>query len=70
MYLRSGKRHPVLWRNRWLVADVQGRVPVDWCQNCGGEIFEDGQRQCVRCKGRKEHDEVITKSMYILPARE
>lgn len=69
LYLRSKNRRPILRKDRWIFADVQGRLPVAWCQACGTEIFDEGQWKCERCKRRKEYDE-IRESMCILPANE
>ena len=69
LYLHSRNRRPILKEDRWLFADVQGRLPVTWCQACGTEIFEEEQWKCERCKRRKEYDE-IRKSMYMLSADE
>lgn len=67
MYLRDGFRQPVLYRGRDAFPDVQGRLPKGWCEECGTEIFDDGQRSCERCQRRRKKDATQRKSLPSLP---
>ena len=52
-YLKSHCRGPVILQ-KMLLGDVQGALPVWWCDSCGREVFTMGQRLCNRCKQETE----------------
>lgn len=33
-----------------LRGDIQTLPPRSWCENCGAEVYREGERLCRRCK--------------------
>ena len=67
VYLRSGFRRPTQSGGREFFPDVQGRVPENWCESCGAEVF-DGRRNCFRCRRRMKYGENEGESLHPLQA--
>lgn len=57
---------PVLRGNPIFFPDVQGRLPVGWCQDCGSEVFEPNRLLCRRCVRREKYEKLERKPMYPL----
>ena len=47
---------PVLRGNPIFFPDVQGRLPVGWCQDCGSEVFEPNRLLCRRCQKAEQYN--------------
>ena len=58
---------PVMQYGRWMFPDVQGRLPVCWCEGCGVEVFESDRQHCFRCARRMEDETDATIPLYQLP---
>ena len=50
LYLQSHRRRPVRLAPVMLWEDAQGAVPVGWCRECGGEIYEGNECVCGYCE--------------------
>ena len=56
IYLKSRRRRPVFIGQRPAMEDVMGRIPEDWCQLCGMEIYIPGQWLCPGCMGKEKNN--------------
>ena len=40
-----------VWRGMTVgLVDVQGLPPRGWCEDCGAEVWQAGERLCSRCR--------------------
>lgn len=53
IYLRVGKRRPVAVQIG-SAEDIQGVLPVWWCEHCGAEVYIMDAVLCRRCLQQKE----------------
>lgn len=53
IYCKDHKRRPIRFGATPLFRDAQASIPYGWCIRCGGEVFEEGQIRCVRCRKTK-----------------
>lgn len=49
LYLRTRNRRPI--RLQWGIfpEDIQGSIPLGWCEGCGMECYEAGTTLCPAC---------------------
>ncbi len=53
-YLRPPVRRPVGIQRPLFPHDVQGELPLAWCERCGAEVFEKEKELCQDCERRKD----------------
>lgn len=56
LYLKSGKRRPVLLHPVIGLRDMQAQIPHGWCMRCGREVYRFGSALCADCFRRKEEE--------------
>ena len=65
LYLQSHRRKPVRLTPVMPWQDMQGVVPVGWCEVCGGEIYEGNGKLCNTC----EKERLYESAMWNQPLR-
>ena len=64
--LRKGRARPVRLHPAFAGTDIQGALPLWWCDSCGSEVFLPGAGCCVRCriaKTERSHYAVFKQSV-------
>ena len=64
VYQKDHRRRPIRFAVSQLWQDPQAVLPIGWCYQCGGEIFESGRSQCIRTR-----DALLIKEINRSPLR-
>jgi len=48
--LQRGRFRPIRLGPALAGTDIQGALPLWWCDSCGSEVFLPGARCCIKCR--------------------